>query len=73
MKDQQESMKTTTQTPKPNDPNHDFTVRLLMLREADHALFEGATKAQWQKAAITFFAVARIGKLKLVDFKPILQ
>ena len=63
----------TKPTKNHTDPNTDFTVRLLMLREADHALFEGATKAQWQKAAITFFAVARVGKLKLVDFKPLLQ
>ncbi len=63
----------TPQTPEPTDPNNDFATRLVMLNKADHALFEGASQKEWQEAAILFFAAARVGKLKLVDFKPLLQ
>jgi hypothetical protein len=51
------------------DPNTDFACRLLMLKNADRALFKGATQAEWKDAACTFFAAARHAGLRLVDFK----
>jgi hypothetical protein len=36
------------------DPNTDFACRLLMLKNADRALFKGATQAEWKDAACTF-------------------
>jgi hypothetical protein len=66
-------MTTPPQTPKPTDPNHDFTVRIVMLREADRALFEGASKDEWRESAALFFAAARNAKMQLIDFKGLLQ
>jgi hypothetical protein len=51
------------------DPNTDFACRLVMLKNADRALFEGATQAEWMDAACLFFAGARHAGLRLVDFK----
>jgi hypothetical protein len=51
------------------DPNTDFAARLVMLKNADRALLEGATQAEWKDAACTFFAAARHAGLRLVDFK----
>jgi hypothetical protein len=51
------------------DPNSDFANKLVMLKNADRALFEGAPQDEWKDAACLFFAGARHAGLRLVDFK----
>ena len=68
MKSHLDSMKTNPNK-KRLDPNTDFACRLVMLKNADRALFEGSSQTEWKDAACLFFAGARHAGLRLVDFK----